>query len=734
MQERRARNPGRTPVKFGRCKSPLIAALLLACVAASFWILRVHIAPPPEAKFSINDVSRYFYPLFIHMGRDLANGEFSLWNPYQMAGMPFLATQQAGQLYPPNAVLLSLFSPARAMDVHGALHLFIAGFFTWLYARRIGLGRAAAFCAGVTYMLSGAMLERFYATAYVSTCAWLPAIAWATHGLVRFARPRDAAAVAITVALGFLGGYSQGFVFEVQFGAIYGLVLLLFSKPAPNRTRVAWLTLASGAMMVGLVAAQLLPSLELLGEMPRAGERLSLVDAARFSEEPNVVLTGWLGQGHRFASTILALPLLALGLFDRRHRRAWSLFATGALLTGLFAMGERTPVFPLYHALPGGDLFRFPYRIDFIHAFCVSVLVGIGVSGAKQWVASWQTRQPWLPRAVTTAIAFIIVGDFLMPGHLPHALPVPPVESRGAPDELLAELIPRRFEGRVFNENFGAQYNSLMPYEFGRMNELFAIPTYEPMLPGAYTRYFKMDSMWRGFVNLVKPRGLSYGSTTDATSFPDEGLLRLLDLMSVRFYAAHAQLSRGRISELESAVGGKATRLGDAFLIERPGALPRTYIVHETIAEPDPERAWTRLLDPAFAPRRQAIVEQAESRVAPPVVDSRAEEAATITAYAGGSVEIAARCATPCLLVLTDLDYPGWEVEVDGQPQRILRVNTLFRGVVLEPGKHHVAYRYRPVSFRIGAMLSSATLVALLIAGGYGVYARRSSIPATYSR
>ena len=68
-----------------------------------------------------------------------------------------------------------------------------------------------------------------------------------------------------------------------------------------------------------------------------------------------------------------------------------------------------------------------------------------------------------------------------------------------------------------------------------------------------------------------------------------------------------------------------------------------------------------------------------------------------------------------CLLVLTDLHYPGWRADVDGSSALVHRANALFRGVVLEPGTHEVVYRYEPRAFRIGAWLAVGSLTSLAI-------------------
>jgi len=59
-------------------------------------------------------------------------------------------------------------------------------------------------------------------------------------------------------------------------------------------------------------------------------------------------------------------------------------------------------------------------------------------------------------------------------------------------------------------------------------------------------------------------------------------------------------------------------------------------------------------------------------------------------------IELHARVDVPSLLVLADMDYPGWEAWVDGQPVAIYPVDGLFRGIMLGPGDHTVRFEYRP--------------------------------------
>jgi hypothetical protein len=70
---------------------------------------------------------------------------------------------------------------------------------------------------------------------------------------------------------------------------------------------------------------------------------------------------------------------------------------------------------------------------------------------------------------------------------------------------------------------------------------------------------------------------------------------------------------------------------------------------------------------------------------------------------------------TAGLLVLTDLFYPGWLAEEEGQRLEIVRADGLFRAVALPAGSHRVTFLYRPTAFTIGAGISVAALLTMLL-------------------
>ena len=60
----------------------------------------------------------------------------------------------------------------------------------------------------------------------------------------------------------------------------------------------------------------------------------------------------------------------------------------------------------------------------------------------------------------------------------------------------------------------------------------------------------------------------------------------------------------------------------------------------------------------------------------------------------------------------------------DGRRSHWITANYLFRGVLLQPGRHLVRFAYEPASFATGAAISGAGLMCLV---GLGLWRRRTS-------
>ncbi len=120
------------------------------------------------------DVFAYFYPYREYASEWLRRGHLPLWNPYLFMGAPFLANIQAAVLYPINVALAWLPAP-QLVNVSIALHVFLAGAFTYAFARRsLRLPAFSSFLAAAVFALGGFLGAQVEHVNQLNVTAWLP--------------------------------------------------------------------------------------------------------------------------------------------------------------------------------------------------------------------------------------------------------------------------------------------------------------------------------------------------------------------------------------------------------------------------------------------------------------------------------------------------------------------------------------------------------------------------------
>src|SRR3989344_751993 len=91
------------------------------------------------------------------------------------------------------------------------------------------------------------------------------------------------------------------------------------------------------------------------------------------------------------------------------------------------------------------------------------------------------------------------------------------------------------------------------------------------------------------------------------------------------------------------------------------------------------------------------------------------KDTAEITSYKANQVIIKTRTENDLILMLTDTNYPGWNVIVNGNPSELLLANGIFKAVVVPKGESIVKFIYEPSSFKIGAVVSVSSLFAIIL-------------------
>ena len=134
---------------------------------------------------------------------------------------------------------------------------------------------------------------------------------------------------------------------------------------------------------------------------------------------------------------------------------------------------------------------------------------------------------------------------------------------------------------------------------------------------------------------------------------------------------------------------------------------PRAFAVSQVVSVEELKQASLELWDPLAV----ACLETSE-RPAQPFTSASVDPPRFI---GNDEVRVRASLAGDGLLVLTEEAFPGWSVEVDGEPAELLRADALFRAVMLSEGEHEVVFRYWPRTLSPALWLSAGALVGLLL-------------------
>lgn len=706
------------------------ALVLLALVGAGYGL---GVAPflDAEPRTGISrDLYAYFFPRFVHVGRALAGGALPLWNPWELCGVPFLASGQTGALNPLVALVFALLPPGPALAVHLVVHFLLCGALFYGLARALGLGSAGAGVAAVAWTFSPALTHSLYHPNRIAGLVWLPAVFWLGLRASERRGGRWAALLAVALALQTCAGYPE---FAVDTALLLGLALLagLGAPGAWDRRRVgrglAWLGVA-GALALLVAALQILPTLEMVGESAReataARTRLSPGIGALptlFGLRPDVGLV-YLGMVPAFYIGAAPLVLAIVGAVVGARAVRWP------FLAGTIACVLAVVAFDWLHTLPFYRLTRFPLPWALVLPFFPAILAGAGFealaargAGTSRTVAlgalgtavvlvlaigqtssrafAVLTLVPGLlaagPRARVALAAAVVVavtaGEAVVasPFRL-GADPFPPLPQSATTQALLravrAEAEPVRFLG---------------PREAVRgvamLEEVDAVTGLEESaMPRRLRRIVAHFGMHVGLPEMQPRLGAI------ARSKP------LLDLLGVAYVTGPPRWAEA----LEGAglVPLLPPTQADDGLWRNPVAMPRAFLVRRVRTVADAEAAFVAVSAPDFRPRDEAIVELAldADLGGGPILPG---ETARIVRRSPEEVVVAVEAASPALLVVTDTHYPGWRARIGSAAAEMHRVDFAFRGVAVPPGKQEVTFTYAPRSVAWGAALSAFGLV-----------------------
>lgn len=342
----------------------------------------------PDKAFLNYDIVTYFYPYRHYAAEVIRQGGLPLWNPLIFLGAPLLANIQTAVLYP-LSVVFYVMPTYLAVTVSIVLHVFLAGVFTYLFAKHtLRIGRFPSLITALIFMFGGFILVHLGHLNQLSVVVWLPLVLLLLDQTMKRRSLALAVATGSVIAVQILAGHTQEVYYSLVVATMFvAYVTFLETKGDRRKAYLLPALFALALVVAALVAAiQLLPTYELSGLSTRAGG-MSFETATVLSLPPKDTVSSLLPDfvnpptAEFTAYTGVAGLVLAFFALRRRRKRFALFFAGTASIAVLLAFGSYVPAARLiYTVVPGLNLLRVPARWLFIYSFSMACLAGLGVS------------------------------------------------------------------------------------------------------------------------------------------------------------------------------------------------------------------------------------------------------------------------------------------------------------------------------------------------------------------
>lgn len=723
-------------------------AVAILAIVATWLLFYWRLFTPVEAdrvQFPSGDFTQQFLVFRSFALGELRQGRLPLWMPCIDSGYPYQADPQSAFFYPPALlnVWLHLVSGAAeispgALQLEAILHVLLAALLMYGFLRAEVRHRASALAGALVFGFGG------YLTGYpvlqmaiVEAAAWLPLALWGARRLsAPGGRPLPSLAlIAAALALSVLAGHPQTYTF------VFYTVVFYFLYRA-RREGLAWrsatirLVAAIGLAAV-LSAAQLLPSFEYARLSSRAGLSYAVASAGfPLADLLQFVVTGVVSQFNPLYVGLLPLALagLAIGAAPNRDKVFWMVLGVAGLL---LSFGSNLAVFdPVYWLAPGYRLFRGQERHALIVALSLSVLAAYGADAllrrmprrARAWLRSvmrwlavgfvfllaglatvsylsWQGGDPGL-QALPDRVALAVIALAASLGLLSLRM-IRSARRRWLPIAMIAIV---GFDLASANRavNWAAPHDPFPPQP--------AIEAIRADAPAA--AIFRIHNEQRLPGHSLCVNGLNeVGGITPirlgdydrfVTTVPREVRWRLLN---VRYVVTWRSVLDDHLGQpVDAALLAQQGEGQEAIYTYRLNEEhPRAWVVHQVETRPDRGAIYAALAEPGFDPMSLAYT------TSPVQVDpSGGTDRVSISSLDSAHLVLDADLAAQGLLVVSEVNYPGWQATVDDVSTPIVEVDGLLRGVELAVGLSRVEFTYRPMSLRIGGLLSGVGLFAWL--------------------
>lgn len=709
------------------------------------------------------DTPKIIFPLIFLLDESFKQLQLPLWTPDIYFGFPIGAEGQVGWFYVFN--LLHIFLPLNwAVLSLSLLHVSLAGIFTYIFSRLIGLSRLASLFSGIVFMFNGFIIAHLQYFDFIYAYAYLPLILLLAELGIQKGKILFFLFAGVGFGLQIPTGHPNIPVMTFIYVVIYTFFRLFNNK-------LLFLKNIAIFLIISILIA--LPYLLLIMTLVPFSIRAGGIDFAEATSKafsffdfitfffPNFYfsnlqnwtssttwhLESYWGQiettGYVGILTLFFIPFA----FLKRIRQKTFIFLILLLISLMLALGKSTPFYTLLFNIPIINGLRFPGRFLFMTDFSLIILAGFGITALFQEANFKKIK-------INTAIiltgcsifAFVIVGSFLARFHpelsynfiLKNYAKLGYVEYADNPtffkQMIITSFTDQTKMGLIF---IALSMLIILSICNGFKKPIAKIIILTFIIVDLFTFATKVN-IWKNFnelINVSDPiinkleNELTYETGRIYTPsnywselMPDQLIQHHIpeangfaSLPLKRFdnwqREAESELIKGKTNLFEIGSIKYIYNRDNLIVVDKP--LPRAYVANAYIGVKDESESFKLLTGQSFDPN-MPIIESDNSYF----VTQRSNQKispAKIEVYKPQYIKITSNVSEDGLLVLTDTYFPGWEAYLNGEKVPIYQTNYLFRGVIVQKGENTVEFKYQPKYLYVAIVVSFCAILFVLL-------------------
>jgi hypothetical protein len=676
------------------------------------------------------DARDEFYPSYVYFADSINAGRFPLWDPYTSCGYPFHAEPHQPTLNPAATLIaLTVTDTALGFLLYWAVHWWWGGIGMMWLTRSNGGVPSAGLLAALAYALSGFFIGNAEHTPFIPVAGWLPWIIGLADIAVRRSSPGHALLAGASLGLSALGGYPTLVSFTGLAVALWLSFRFLLDAGANDGDprnflrRAGWV---AGTLLLMAIISIAIWSPILNAFLREGGEYTDRIaplssEVANFGDVfsfpamfsllyPLMTIIGageWMQADISMTNAYMGILTIPLAIFwflkGGGSRRPWW-FLGFFLFMFLVSLGGKAGLrMLLYYVFPPLKYGRYSaiFRLYWIFALCFAA--GLGFT---RLIARPEERKyglglllGWTGIAVVASFlltAFlgshgIEAGKYFPRLYLPAMLILPLGvaiywywgRGVGGTISLLAPaLIVVAFHadmaGHLYNnmETVAVPRDSIRQVEMVHRRGTDIAGEPGPRHPPRRWNFFNVQQVIKEPIvqGYIAMQSKGFDEILSASRFVE--VMR----SPVRFWLSPGvEKTPPRESALAVLSGTGAGSPVPVFTDDVPRGLPIERVVPGTYG------------------------------------------ATGIRSYSPEKIEMEVEIPgkNGAFLASTERFATGWNVWVDGVPQKVSKVNLYFRGIPVPAGRHTVTWKYEPELWRPLVAVSRITLLLALGAGFY---------------